>query len=182
MHPLTRRNSSKSNRWEFDMTAIEKTWLKITPCSRIPPREGRCIEIAGRHVALFHTSRGFLAVDNRCPHRGGPLSYGIVNGTTVVCPLHAWAFDLFSGASTNHPESSASLVTYPTRIEDGIIYIELPRAAAPGEIATPPCEHRDRPIRWVQRKASTSARSASGLESGCSPDPGLPGAECTQGA
>jgi nitrite reductase (NADH) small subunit len=136
------------------MTASEKRWLKVAPCSSISPREGRCVEVAGRQVALFHTSEGFLAVDNRCPHPGGPLADGIVNGTAVVCPLHAWKFDLLSGIGTNHPESPVSLITYPTRTEDGILYIELPPAIAPDEIRMPACEHRDRPIHWVRRKES----------------------------
>jgi nitrite reductase (NADH) small subunit len=142
------------------MTANETTWWKIAPAASIPEREGRCIEAAGRQVAVFHTSEGFLAVENRCPHRGGPLADGIVNGAAVVCPLHAWKFDLRSGLSTNHPESPAALITYPTRIEDGFICIQLPQGTAPDEEAMPACEHRDRPIRWVQRKLSPSVRDS----------------------
>ena len=107
------------------MNAEDKTWVKVALCADIPPREGRCVEIAGRSIAIFHTSEGFLAVEGRCPHRGGPLADGIVSGTTVVCPLHAWKFDLHSGASINHPDSSAALTMYPTCIQDGVICIEF---------------------------------------------------------
>jgi len=136
------------------MTTNDQTWLKVTPTDSLPPREGRCVEIAGCQVAIFNTAEGFIAVENRCPHRGGPLADGIVNGTAVVCPLHAWKFDLLSGVSINHPEASAALVKYPTRVEDGIVCIELPQATGAEEAVTFACEHRDRPIRWVHRKSS----------------------------
>jgi nitrite reductase (NADH) small subunit len=101
------------------MTKSEGVWRKVTGAENIPVREGRCVEIASRQIAIFHTREGFVAVENRCPHRGGPLADGIVNGATVVCPLHAWQFDLRSGVSTNHPEASSGLTTYATRVEDG---------------------------------------------------------------
>jgi nitrite reductase (NADH) small subunit len=139
------------------MTADDRTWIKVSPCASIPPREGRCVEVDGRPIAIFHTNNGFLAVENRCPHRGGPLADGIVSGTTVVCPLHAWKFDLLSGASTNHPEAPRALIVYPTCIDDGIVCIQLPAGDAPGEITGIDCEHRDRPLRWVQRRLSPAA-------------------------
>jgi nitrite reductase (NADH) small subunit len=151
------------------MTGNDKTWIKIAPCASIPPREGRCIELNGRQIAIFHTTEGFFAVENRCPHRGGPLADGIVNGTAVVCPLHAWKFDLRSGISTNHPESSDPLTNYPICIEDDVLCISLPEGSTPGEITTVGCEHRDRPIRWVQRKPSPSATRPGNFVSGGSP-------------
>jgi nitrite reductase (NADH) small subunit len=140
------------------MTTSERTWLKVTGAENIPRREGRCVEIAGRQIAIFHTREGFLAVENRCPHRGGPLADGFVNGSTVVCPLHAWKFDLHSGVSTNHPEGSSALVTYATRVEGGVVCVELPQGSEPQEITTLGCEHRDRPIRWVHRRPLASAQ------------------------
>jgi nitrite reductase (NADH) small subunit len=162
------------------MIPKETAWIRVTPCSSIPVREGRCVEISSRQVAIFHTSEGFLAVENRCPHRSGPLADGIVSGTAVVCPLHAWKFDLCSGASINHPESSAALITYPTRIEDGIICVELPTRAASGDSVTPPCEYRDRPIRWVQRKASPPMCSADAVGGTSSLHPNPPRAQSPQ--
>ena len=142
------------------MSLAQKKWVRVTPSENIPVREGRCVEVAGRQIAIFHSPEGFLAAENRCPHRGGPLADGIVNGTTVVCPLHAWKFDLTSGASTNHPESGAPLTTFPTRVEDGIVCIEFPLETETPEAATIACEHRDRPLRWVQRKPLSPPPSA----------------------
>jgi nitrite reductase (NADH) small subunit len=141
------------------MSVPQKKWVRVTSCQNIPAREGRCVEVAGRQIAIFHSHDGFFAVENRCPHRGGPLADGIINGATVVCPLHTWKFDLTSGASTNHPESGASLTVFRTRVEGGIVCIELPLESETPETATIACEHRDRPIRWVQRKPLSPPQS-----------------------
>jgi nitrite reductase/ring-hydroxylating ferredoxin subunit len=63
-------------------------WIRVAYCEDIPMREGREVAIGNRSVAVFHLGDKFLAVDNRCPHRGGPLADGIVSGESVVCPLH----------------------------------------------------------------------------------------------
>ena len=148
------------------MNASETKWVRVTPRESIPLREGRCVEIAGRQIAIFHSQGGFFAAENRCPHRGGPLADGIVSGTTVVCPLHAWKFSLHDGSSPNHPESDACLTKYRARIEDGVVCIELPDDAA-GESRTIVGEHRDRPLRWVHRKPIVdSQRRKSGGEAG----------------
>jgi len=151
------------------MTGSDRTWIKVAPCASIPPREGRCIELNGRQIAIFHTTEGFLAVENRCPHRGGPLADGIVNGSAVVCPLHSRKFDLRSGISITHPESSDALTTYPVCIADGVLCISFPEGSTSGEIATVGYEYRDRPIRWVQRKPSPSASRPGNVVSGGCP-------------
>ncbi|HXY00023.1 MAG TPA: nitrite reductase small subunit NirD [Candidatus Limnocylindrales bacterium] len=134
------------------MSATGKRWFQVTHCENIPVREGRRVEIASRQIAIFNLGDRFLAVENPCPHRGGPLADGIVSGTTVVCPLHAWKFDLIQGNAVNHPESSQCLVTFPVCVEQGIVSIEIPVAAETEEPSPSVCEHRDRPLRWVQRK------------------------------
>lgn len=148
------------------MIMSDSKWRKVTSAENIPPREGRCVEIKGRSIAIFHAQEGFLAVENRCPHRGGPLADGIVSGATVVCPLHAWCFDLRSGLCTNHPEAPGALKTYATRLEEGIVYVEVPQEYAPQEIAALAGEHRDRPIRWVHRRPLPAMRSGHFREGG----------------
>src|SRR6266478_888745 len=81
--------------------SANKQWVRITEMQNIPLREGRSVNVAGREIAIFNLGDRFLAVDGRCPHKGGPLAEGIVTGTTVVCPLHAWKVDLESGAVKN---------------------------------------------------------------------------------
>jgi nitrite reductase [NAD(P)H] small subunit len=134
------------------MSVHERRWVRVTHCANIPLREGRLVEIAGRPIAIFNLGEQFLAVENGCPHRGGPLADGIVSGVSVVCPLHAWKFDLLTGSAVNHPESHACLMTFPTRLEEGIVCVEVPLVTESEETPASVCEHRDRPLRWVQRK------------------------------
>jgi nitrite reductase (NADH) small subunit len=106
----------------------EHRWVRITSCSNIPAREGRAVRVGGRELALFNLGDRFLATDNRCPHQGGPLCDGIVTGTSVVCPLHAWKVDLTSGAVERPAAAHRCVATYPTRVDAGIVVIGLPVA------------------------------------------------------
>ena len=73
--------------------------MKLCPISEIPPGEGRNFSAFGEEVAVFHTRAGQVyAVQASCPHRGGPLADGLVGGTTLICPLHSWKFDLAAPA------------------------------------------------------------------------------------
>jgi len=103
----------------------QEQWIRITPCENIPLREGRAVKVGGRDIAVFNLGDRFLAVDNRCPHNGGPLADGIVSGTTVVCPLHAWRVDLECGAVTKPADSAICLRTFRTRVEEGVVQLEI---------------------------------------------------------
>jgi nitrite reductase (NADH) small subunit len=92
-----------------------KRWVQVTAVENIPLREGRSVQLGGHAVAL----------ENRCPHRGGPLADGIVSAGTVVCPLHAWKIDLTTGSVTNQPGNPQCLKTFPARVEDGAIFVEI---------------------------------------------------------
>jgi nitrite reductase [NAD(P)H] small subunit len=81
-----------------------------------------------REIALFNLGDRFLAVASRCPHQGGPLADGIVAGASVVCPLHAWKIGLESGCVERPAGSTACVATYPTRVEAGVVMVELPVA------------------------------------------------------
>jgi nitrite reductase/ring-hydroxylating ferredoxin subunit len=75
-------------------------------------------------IALFHLENRYLAIANKCPHKGGPLCDGILAGTAVVCPLHGRRFDLETGMAVRASEPS-SVATFPTRVEDGVILVDL---------------------------------------------------------
>ena len=105
-------------------------WIRIAACDSIPPREGRAARIGDRDIAIFNLGDRFLAVDNRCPHQGGPLCDGIVSGETVVCPLHTWKVSLQSGAVERPANQNACVRTYATRVDAGVVSIELPFAAS----------------------------------------------------
>ena len=102
----------------------ERKWTRVTSVENIPPREGRSVTIGGVEVAIFNLDGRFLAVENRCPHRGGPLCEGIVSGSAVVCPLHGRRFDLETGMAVRASEPSC-VATFPARVEEGIILIDI---------------------------------------------------------
>src|SRR5947207_6688951 len=102
-----------------------KKWVCLTQIENVPLREGRAIHVAGHDIAVFNLGNRFLAVENKCPHRGGPLADGIVSGGNVVCPLHAWKVDLASGEVTNQPAPPQCVKTFPVRVENGVISLEI---------------------------------------------------------
>jgi nitrite reductase (NADH) small subunit len=101
----------------------DRVWIRIGSVHAVPPREGRVVVVGGREIALFNLGDRFLAVDNRCPHKGGPLADGIVSGASVVCPLHAWKIDLDTGSVTRPAAQDTCIVRYPVRVDDGVIAI-----------------------------------------------------------
>lgn len=116
-----------------------KGWVRITPAENIPLREGRSVQMAGHDIAIFNLGDRFLAVENKCPHRGGPLADGIVSGQTVVCPLHAWKVDLENGQVTNRPEENPCVKTFPAAVRDGVVMLELCISENQRRAFQPPC-------------------------------------------
>jgi len=114
----------------------EARWIKVTVVDNIPPREGRAVLVGDQELALFNLGDRFLASDPHCPHEGGPLCDGIVTGSSVVCPLHAWKVDLESGEVTRPPHGKGHCVgTYATKVDDGVVSVLLPAARAEEEAA-----------------------------------------------
>jgi NAD(P)H-dependent nitrite reductase small subunit len=66
----------------------------------IAPGSALTVAVGDREIAVFHVEGEFYAVDNTCPHQGGPLADGWIEGTTVTCPWHAWCFKLTDGKMT----------------------------------------------------------------------------------
>jgi nitrite reductase (NADH) small subunit len=102
----------------------ERCWTAITSVENIPLHEGRPVSVGGRELAIFHLENRYLTIENKCPHRGGPLCDGIVSGTAVVCPLHGRRFDLESGLAIRASEP-ACVATFPTRVDNGIVFVNL---------------------------------------------------------
>ena len=71
----------------------------------VPLGEGRQVTVGDRRVAVFHSESGWYALDDSCPHRGGPLSDGILADRCVACPLHDRRFDLATGSALTDGES-----------------------------------------------------------------------------
>jgi nitrite reductase (NADH) small subunit len=106
------------------MSAVisEQTWVEVGPLDSIPRLGARVVRNDGGDIAVFRTRDDeVFALLNRCPHKGGPLSEGIVYGRTVACPLHNWCIDLGTGQAKAPDEGCA--VRFPTRIEEGRVLV-----------------------------------------------------------
>lgn len=108
-------------------------WVYITEQRNIPLREGRALDLDGERIAVFNLGDRVLAVDDRCPHRGGPLSDGILTGDTVVCPLHYWKVCLHTGRVKPPGEAGSCVKKYPVKVEDGRIFLAVKDAEVCGE-------------------------------------------------
>ena len=98
-------------------------WVKLCSAAQVPAN-GSVGEYgaAGVAVCLANTDGLLAAVDQTCPHRGGPMSEGWLEDGKIVCPWHAWAFDLKSGAC---PEEHSSIKVYPVKLEGEDLLIDL---------------------------------------------------------
>lgn len=103
-------------------------WTPVTAPGNVPLREGRSVTISGRAIAIFNLGDRFVAVENRCPHRGGPLADGIVSGKAVVCPLHGWKICLDTG-NVKAPNAASCVASYPVKLQDGVVMVRVPAAA-----------------------------------------------------
>lgn len=102
----------------------ETAWIEVGSIEAIPRLGARVVQTSSGDIAVFRTAADTVfAIDDRCPHRGGPLSCGIIHGERVTCPLHAWQVELTSGAAVA-PDTGA-VRRYDTRVVDGVIYLRL---------------------------------------------------------
>ena len=102
--------------------------VKVLDAAALAPGQPALVTVDGRDVALFRRGDEVLAVGNECPHQGGSLCDGWVEGDIVVCPLHGWEFDMRSGACMTVP--GESVPRYPVTVEDGAIYVSDEAAEA----------------------------------------------------
>ena len=96
------------------------TPVRVCPLSELKEEEGRQVAVDGREIAVFRVGEKVYAFDNTCPHQGGPLSEGMIDGTQVVCPWHAWVFDMETGQCP--VASQMKIDTFPARVENGDVF------------------------------------------------------------
>ena len=102
------------------------TWLEVGAVDDIPALGSRVVDSDDGQIAIFRNADDeVFALLNRCPHKGGPLSEGIVYGRTVACPLHNWCLDLANGQAKAPDEGCTP--SYPVRVEDGRVFLALTR-------------------------------------------------------
>lgn len=97
--------------------------VRVANVRDLPQDGGLVIEVEGRRIALFRYQGEFFALDETCPHRGGPLHQGLLQDGVVACPWHLWQFDLKTGVSPVNPLSRVS--RYPLSVQGEDIWLEL---------------------------------------------------------
>jgi nitrite reductase (NADH) small subunit len=91
------------------------TFVKACAASEIAPGTAKLVSVEGKELAIFNVDGAFHAIDSECPHRGGPLAEGEIEGCIVTCPWHAWQFDVTSGES----------ITDDLKVEGGDVMVAL---------------------------------------------------------
>jgi len=101
-------------------------WIEVGCLADIPILGSRVVRAGQGNIAVFRAGDDTIfALADRCPHKGGPLSQGIVYGHTVACPLHNWCIELSSGCAVSPDEGATQ--SYPVKVEEGMVYLQLPR-------------------------------------------------------
>lgn len=99
-------------------------WIEVGALAEIPRQGSRVMESTRGPIALFRTVEDeVFAVLDRCPHKGGPLSQGIVHDRKVACPLHNWVIDLAAGEAV--APDHGCVKRYPVRLEAGRVFLQL---------------------------------------------------------
>ncbi len=112
----------------MDGSDLSANWRDVGGLEEVPRQGARTVATPVGDIAIFRTvGDALFALEDRCPHKGGPLSQGIVHGNAVTCPLHNWVIDLSSGEAAAPDEGCVR--RFPLRIEAGRILLGLPEAA-----------------------------------------------------
>ena len=99
-------------------------WLNVCTLEEVPRLGARVVQHGDLNIALFRTGDDeVFAVEDRCPHKGGPLSQGIVHGRKVTCPLHGWNIELVSGCAVAPDVGCAR--EFAVRIDAGRVWLDL---------------------------------------------------------
>ena len=96
---------------------------RVAAVDQIPKDEGLVVDVDGREIAIFRCAGQFYAVENTCPHQGGPVAEGEFEDGVVNCPWHAWPFDVRTGECTIN--SSAKLETFEVRVRKKQVFLAV---------------------------------------------------------
>lgn len=114
---------------------MKSTWYTVGTLADIPRLGAKVVRLHGTPIAIFRTQTDeVFALEDRCPHKQGPLSQGIVHDRKVTCPLHGWVITLDKGTAMAPDEGCTP--SYPVRVADGVIQIEVQHLDALAPAAT----------------------------------------------
>jgi nitrite reductase (NADH) small subunit len=100
---------------------VSVEFVPVANVNDVAPGSATTVEIDGREIALFNVAGTFYALDNTCPHQGGPLAEGWIDDATVTCPWHAWCFKLADGKMTLGDFGSVD--AFEVRVEGGSVNV-----------------------------------------------------------
>jgi nitrite reductase (NADH) small subunit len=98
-------------------------FVRVMTTADLPPGRAAEVTVGGQAVALFNVDGTFHALAGRCPHRGGPLGQGLLEGPRVSCPWHDWTFDVTTGANVAGPQ--LGVPRHEVKVEDGQVHVKL---------------------------------------------------------
>lgn len=98
-------------------------FVKVCEKADVPEGEGKVFDVSGTPIAVFNCEGEFKAISNTCPHQGGPLGEGELNGCVVTCPWHQWKFDVKTGVSV--VDSSVSVPKYEVKVEGEDVLVRV---------------------------------------------------------
>ncbi len=106
------------------MNVQATNWVAVGQLSDIPRQGARCVKNGEMTIAIFRTTDDRLfAIEDKCPHKGGPLSNGIVHDGCVTCPLHNWVISLETGAAQGADEGATA--TFPVKLDGQTVLLGL---------------------------------------------------------
>lgn len=110
---------------------IGAPWVRVVSLDELRPGEVTEVAAGNRTVALANVGGELFAVDSVCPHAGGPLGDGQLDGCVLICPWHGWSYDLRTGRSS--VDEDVSVATFAVKVVDGVVWLD-PREARTAEV------------------------------------------------
>lgn len=98
-------------------------FVSVLSVAELPPGRAAEVQVGDRAVALFNVGGNFFALTNLCPHRGGPLGQGFLEGKEVSCPWHNYTFDVTTGE--NVVSADLKVERYDVKVEDGRVFVKV---------------------------------------------------------
>ena len=109
---------------------MSSDFISIAKLDELPPGTCKSIDTDEWGVALFNVDGQIYALDNTCPHAGGPLGEGSIDGEYVACPWHGWKFHIPTGTCRKNPTPSLNVPCYEVRVVENTIQVSLPSQAS----------------------------------------------------
>ncbi len=130
-------------------------FVAVARADDVAPGTAKTVVVGDREVALFNVDGTFYALDNTCPHQGGPLAEGWVENGRVTCPWHAWTFNLSDGSMTLG--DFACVDTFDVRTADGVVHVRRSAAHARRMTSLTRPRAADEPLRSAAAYADHSS-------------------------